>query len=80
MYFFIHIKNLEFILGVKENENDKEDPNYELLLNIYKKALNYKEIDEQICKKREIIKKDLQLLPYNQVKIYLLYLAFCWGI
>lgn len=65
------IENLEKILEIKdemtlateESEEDKQIKDE--LENIYQKAVNYQAIDEQIQAKREIIKKDLQHMPYN---------------
>eukprot|EP00340_Litonotus_pictus_P012158 CAMPEP_0170539142 /NCGR_PEP_ID=MMETSP0209-20121228/103738_1 /TAXON_ID=665100 ORGANISM="Litonotus pictus, Strain P1" /NCGR_SAMPLE_ID=MMETSP0209 /ASSEMBLY_ACC=CAM_ASM_000301 /LENGTH=1999 /DNA_ID=CAMNT_0010840987 /DNA_START=1068 /DNA_END=7067 /DNA_ORIENTATION=- len=60
------LKNLENILGVKENEGEVDQNINENLMDIYQKAINYQALEKQIANKREVIKKDLQLLPYNQ--------------
>ena len=60
------LSNLENILGVKENEGDLDKDINKNLQEVYQKAINYDAIEKHIINKREDIKKDLQLMPYNQ--------------
>ena len=63
------IDNLEFVLGLDKIDKDIGDTNEKSevkLEKIYQDALNYEAIDQEIQKKKELIKRDLQLMPYNQ--------------
>ena len=63
------IDNLEYVLGLDKLDKDIGDTNEKAeakLEKIYQDALNYEAIDQEIQKKRELIKRDLQLMPYNQ--------------
>ena len=63
------IDNLEFVLGLDKLDKDIGDTNEKAeakLEKIYQDALNYEAIDQEIQRKKELIKRDLQLMPYNQ--------------
>jgi hypothetical protein len=73
------IENLTNILGIEEDVNnykeEKEKGNEakrildSKLQQIYQDALNYEFIEKEIQHKKELIKRDLQLMPYNQENI-----------
>ena len=74
------IENLIHILGIEDDVNnyfeEKEKKEFnekkELdlkLQKIYQDALNYEFVEKEIQQKKELIKKDLQLMPYNQKNI-----------
>ena len=71
------IENLTYILGIEEDVNnyldEKQKGQFETkkeldlkLQQIYQDALNYEFIEKEIQHKKELIKRDLQLMPYNQ--------------
>ena len=63
------IENLEFVLGFDKLDKEINDPNEKVdakLQYLYQEAVNYEAIDKEIQNKKELIKRDLQLMPYNQ--------------
>ena len=71
------IENLTNILGIEEDVNnyfeEKEKGNFDTkqqldlkLKQIYQDALNYEFIENEIQRKKELINRDLELMPYNQ--------------
>jgi len=63
------IENLEYVLGLDKIGEDLNDTNIRVrnkLEKIYQDALNYESIDNQIQLKKDLIKKDLDMMPYNQ--------------
>ena len=68
------IENLNNILDIEENDNKyfEKTEKKELeskLKKIYQDALNYEYVEKEIQHEKELIKKDLQLMPYNQDNI-----------
>ena len=63
------VQNLELIFDMEniiKDLNDLNEDGERDLEKIYKSALNYQVIDNEIQLKKNLIKKDLDLLPYNQ--------------
>jgi hypothetical protein len=63
------VQNLELIFDLENINKDLIDLNEDGerdLEKIYKNALNYQIMDDEIQSKKNLIKKDLDLLPYNQ--------------
>ena len=74
------IENLAKVLGIEDDINNYFDEkgkgqfntNKELelkLQQIYQDALNYEFIEKEIQHKKELIKRDLEIMPYNQENI-----------
>ena len=63
------IDNLEFVLGFDKLDKEINDTNEKVeakLQRLYQEAVNYEAIDQEIQNKKALIKRDLQVLPYNQ--------------